>query len=323
MLCVRLAAPSFPRCFPFAEGGVLDLRDIALALGGEVCGQQVLAPGPAHSRRDRSLSVRISDVDADGFVVFSHAGDDWRICRDYVREKLGIERRRVSFQPETKLRFKVSVQVGPKAQGDRPAQSPQLEEIDDDAKRIADAVGLFRESVDPRGTLAATYFASRRLEIADLASRVIRWNSRIGAMVALFRNIKTGEPQAVSRTFLDAEARKIERKFLGLVGGAAVMLDAFDTVSHGLHVGEGVETCQAGRQLGLRPTWALGSAGAIAGFPVLGGIQTLTILGEHDDANARAIQACGARWHDAGREVLVTKPFRGKDLNDVLKGDAA
>ena len=156
-----------------------------------------------------------------------------------------------------------------------------------EAKRIADAIALFRESVNPIGTPAETYFASRRLEIGDLAGRVIRWNARIGAMVALFRNICTGEPQAVSRTFLDAEGRKIERKFLGPTKGAAVMLDAFDAVTHGLHVGEGVETCQAARQFDMRPTWALGSAGAIAAFPVLAGIEALTLIAENDDASVR------------------------------------
>lgn len=38
----------------------------------------------------------------------------------------------------------------------------------------------------------------------------------------LFRNILTNEPQAVSRTFLDVDGRKIKRKFLGHVGGAAI-----------------------------------------------------------------------------------------------------
>ena len=39
-------------------------------------------------------------------------------------------------------------------------------------------------------------------------------------MLGLFRNIATNAPQAISRTFLDHEARKTERRFLGPVGGA-------------------------------------------------------------------------------------------------------
>jgi hypothetical protein len=36
-----------------------DLRRMATALGGEITGGQILCPGPGHSHRDRSLSVRL------------------------------------------------------------------------------------------------------------------------------------------------------------------------------------------------------------------------------------------------------------------------
>ena len=68
---------------------MLDLRHIAAALGGEVCGQQVLAPGPGHSPRDRSLAVRLS-ANAAGFICHSHAGDNWQICVEHVRARLGL-----------------------------------------------------------------------------------------------------------------------------------------------------------------------------------------------------------------------------------------
>lgn len=66
------------------------LKSWARALGGEVSGNSVRAPGPGHSRIDRSLSVTVSHSSPDGFVVFSHAGDDWQACRDYVRGKVGL-----------------------------------------------------------------------------------------------------------------------------------------------------------------------------------------------------------------------------------------
>jgi putative DNA primase/helicase len=125
----------------------------------------------------------------------------------------------------------------------------------------------------------------------------------------------------VARTFLDREGRKLRRKFCGPVGGAAIKVDADENVTHGLHVGEGVETCLA-RQLGLRPAWALGSAGGVASFPVLNGIECLTLLSENDAASPRAIEACAARWHSAARGVLINRPIGGKDLNDVLPAAA-
>jgi len=105
----------------------------------------------------------------------------------------------------------------------------------------------------------------------DVAGQVLRWNNRIGAMVALFRNIQTDRPQAISRTFLDAGGRKLRRRFLGPVGGCAIKLDQANVLGR-LHIGEGIETCMTARQLGLRPCWALGSAGAVARFPVLAGV---------------------------------------------------
>ena len=76
---------------------------------------------------------------------------------------------------------------------------------------------------------------------------------------------------------------------LGIVHRAAVKLDpAGDT----LHVGEGVETVLAARQLGHAPAWALGSVGMIAHFPVHRGRQhACASCGETGEASARADRA--------------------------------
>lgn len=65
----------------------MSAREIALALGGDVVSvNRVAAPGPGHSSKDRSLSILIT---GSGFIVHSFAGDDWRVCKDYVRSRLG------------------------------------------------------------------------------------------------------------------------------------------------------------------------------------------------------------------------------------------
>ena len=77
----------------------LTLRDLARALGGEISGQQVKAPGPGHSSQDRSLVVKPDASAPDGFVVHSHSpADDWQACKDYVKEKLG----RPKWEPKAK-----------------------------------------------------------------------------------------------------------------------------------------------------------------------------------------------------------------------------
>jgi hypothetical protein len=285
---------------------VLDARRIAVSLGGELSGRDsILCPGPGHSPQDRSLSVALDPNASGGFLTHSFAGDDWRACRDYVRERLGLP-----------------LETGPRrAREARQRPSQPQREGDDHAKKIAEALSLWAEGVDPRPTIVKTYLCLRRLELDDeIAGRVLRWHAGIGAMLALFRSVETDEPRAISRTFLDRDGRKLGRKFLGPVRGAAVKLDADENVLGGLHIGEGVETCMSARQLGLRPAWALGSAGAVEAFHVLGGIESLTLLAEHDCASASAVEACAARSHGAGREVLIDQALVGKDLNDALRG---
>jgi hypothetical protein len=80
----------------------MNLQNIAAALGGEVSGDQVVAPGPGHSRKDRSLSVKLVSSAPDGLLVHSFAGDDWQACKDHVKKCLGIddEWKRKPFQSE-------------------------------------------------------------------------------------------------------------------------------------------------------------------------------------------------------------------------------
>src|SRR5215468_1010660 len=74
---------------------ITDLRALARALGGEVSNGQVLAPGPGHSPKDRSLCVKLDSSAPDGFLAHSFAGDDAIICRDHVRTKAGL----AAFKP--------------------------------------------------------------------------------------------------------------------------------------------------------------------------------------------------------------------------------
>src|SRR5262249_17216304 len=74
------------------------LQQIARALGGDVSGDHVRAPGPGHSAGDRSMSVKLDPNAPDGFVVHSFASDDPIACKDYVREKAGI----AAFKPNGK-----------------------------------------------------------------------------------------------------------------------------------------------------------------------------------------------------------------------------
>jgi Family of unknown function (DUF5906) len=68
---------------------IMDIREIARALGGDVSGLSARVPGPGHSAKDRSLSITPAD-NADGFICHSFAGDDPIECKEYIRGKLGL-----------------------------------------------------------------------------------------------------------------------------------------------------------------------------------------------------------------------------------------
>jgi putative DNA primase/helicase len=305
-----------------------DLRSIAVALGGVVSGRQVLAPGPGHSPRDRSLAIRISDQAPDGFLVHSHAGDDWRECREYVRSRLGLppwepgDERPRTIQPSHVDKWDFGV-VDLDAE-----ERPRTE---DDLVRIERAQALWSEGSDPRRTAAEYYLRSRALVLPDeLAGGVLRFHpecpwrnestgrtDRIPCLIAAFRSIDDDIITAIHRIRVDQPARwpKTDRRMLGVVHRAAIKLGA---PGGKLTIGEGVETCMAASQLGLGPAWALGSVGSISFFPVTDGVSELTILAETGDPSARAIKICGRRWRRAGRRVLVSRSSVGADHNDIL-----
>jgi hypothetical protein len=195
------------------------------------------------------------------------------------------------------------------------------------------AAGLWREAIPIDGTLAERYLRQTRgLDIPSDISCVLRLHSqcpfgpgvRHPCLVALFRDIVSNEPCAIHRIALRPDAIKIDRKMLGPRGNAAIKLTGDEDVTYGLSVGEGIESTLAGMAMGFRPAWALGSAGSIRNFPVLAGIDCLTIVTDHDDEGKLAADACRERWTDAGREVLIVmSAVESEDANDLVARRAA
>lgn len=303
----------------------INLAALARALGGEVAGRDyLLAPGPGHSRQDRSLSVTVKPDAPEGFVVNSFAGDDPLQCRDHVRALAGLPAWAPSDGQRT-VRQVVFTPALPDAEAERKAAWVQ-----------ARVVELWGEALDPRGAIVQTYLESRCLTLPDeVAGISIRfhpacpWKDAAGklievpAMVSAMRCVRTDRLKAIHRTRLTSEGLKVDRRMLGDATEAAIKLDPDEMVTAGLTAGEGIETTLAARQLGFKPAWAMGSVGGLGTLPVLSGIDALTLLSETDKsgANARAIDACGTRWHDAGRIVLTVASRSGGDINDALKAN--
>ena len=102
-------------------------------------------------------------------------------------------------------------------------------------------------------------------------------------MIALVRNIRTNEPQAIHRTAIDSSGRKIGRKALGPIGGGAVKLTDDADVTTVIAIGEGLESTLSIRalpDLGNMPVWSVLSAGGMEKFPVLAGIEAVWIAAD-------------------------------------------
>jgi hypothetical protein len=248
----------------------------------------------------------------EGFWVTCFGAGDELAERDRVRAALGLSRRRETSTAQAKAKHAGT-----------------------DTDRTAVALSIWAEARDPRETLAATYVARRGLWLPDAAAgEAIRFHpscpfagGRVPAMVCLVRDIVTDAPVAIHRTALSADGRKIkvegkDRLALGPIAASAIKLTGDPGVGLALGIGEGVETTlslRLAREFGATtPAWSLISAGGIAGFPVLAGVEALWIAVDHDPAGVKAAETCATRWRNAGREVfLVTPKAQHTDLNDL------
>lgn len=284
---------------------MFDAREIALALGGKRNGFAWIARCPAHQDRTPSLSLR----DEDGKVlVHCHAGCPQVAVLDALRGR--------GLWPDTPLNGH------PYNPPHNPPHNPPRKK-DDIEGRIRRALRWWREAQDPRGTRVEDCFKRSKLVLDEtLAVHVLRYHPEClfgmdddgntvfrPSLLALFRDISTDRPKAIHRISLaDYDDVFDEKKMLGPVGGCAVKLDQGE--GYGLSIAEGVGTALAVRAAGVRPIWALGSAQAIKSFPVLSGIETLTIYGDNDKSGTGedAANACAQRWRDVGRKVVVKIP---------------
>jgi hypothetical protein len=132
---------------------MMDVRSLARLLDGEVKNSsQVTCPGPGHSRKDRSLSVKIDPNAPDGFLVHSHAGDDWLECRNYVRRKLGLP----DWQPgdgQNRSIPQSKIEKWDLAMTDAEGEAMPQAWTEDELLRINAARRIWDEGVNPRRTL--------------------------------------------------------------------------------------------------------------------------------------------------------------------------
>jgi hypothetical protein len=208
------------------------------------------------------------------------------------------------------------------------------------------ATNTWDEAGELIGTPGSAYLERRGIDIAELPQSIsdaLRWHprcpwgldrdghvaSRRPAIVALFTHILTGVPRGIHRIAPIGDSREAEKRMLGPCKGCVIRLWPDDEVTTGLVLGEGIETTLwaatriAHHYTAFVPAWAAGDRGHMAGFPVLAGIEALTLLVDNDEGGdgQKAAAECAARWTAAGREVIRETPkFAGADFAN-LSGD--
>jgi hypothetical protein len=192
------------------------------------------------------------------------------------------------------------------------------------------------ESCRPLSETALMYLQARQCVIPP-ADTDVRWHPALKhppsgtvapALVALVTDAKTREPLTLHRTWINGDGTKAplkpDRMLLGnhRKAGGAIRLAPDECVTYALGIAEGIETALSLAHAGM-PTWACIDAGNLKVFPVLPGIETLTIAADNDPAGLLAASRCAERWHAAGRTVFVVKAEQhGADLNDLARAAA-
>jgi len=214
-----------------------------------------------------------------------------------------------------------------------PIEAPKIASLEP-ARRI------WRETLLSSGTPVERYLRDARGITCPIPS-VIRYHpqcprgehERLPAMIALYTDIRTNEPRAIHRTFLLPDGSGKDggddaKMALGPNGGCCIKLTRDEDVTLGLGICEGIETGLSLLSIGCGSIWAAGTAGTIKSFPVLGGIEFLSVYADHDAPSERtgkragldAAEACARRWVDAGREARIIYPSAERtDWNDVAR----
>lgn len=196
------------------------------------------------------------------------------------------------------------------------------------------------------GTVAATYLEGRGCLLLPFPDEThLRWHPALSdlvsgytgpALVVLVTDAETGEPINLHRTWLQhngagkAPIDKPRRLLKGHPSRGVIRLWPDAEVTMGLVIGEGIETCLAAARAGLTPVWSAISAGNLKSFPVLPGLDGLTVLVDHDkpnpntgiraghDAALTVIERYAAAGFDPTRDLrIILPPSEGEDAADL------
>lgn len=222
----------------------------------------------------------------------------------------------------------------PTWQRDAPAQAMLKQESTERKQWSAIADNLWRRSMPiTPGDPVHRYLSGRRC-VVPLSDDLRYLPAPPGGwpcMLARITHAQTNVPLSLHQTFIAPDGSgkaPIEKPRLMLAGHqkkyGVIRIDNDEDVTHGLAIAEGIESALSAAHF-FRPIWSCIDAGGVATFPVLPGIECLTIFADHDlnGVGQRAAEQCANRWNAAGKYVSIIEPPSVGDPNDVIKGIAA
>jgi putative DNA primase/helicase len=288
------------------------LEAIRHRVGGHLYdgGRRLLCPGPGHSRKDRSLSVKLG-VEGQP-VVHSFSGDDLAACFDHlgVRPKTGRKMTTAERQREEAAR--------------------RRDWEDERQRKLLHCRQVWEESVPADQTLVEIYLRSRAIKGAIPSS--LRFHPSVPgsyagagrgpAMVARVDNA-AGQLVALHVTFLrpdgegKADSGGTAKLMFGSPVGSAVRL--FDGPSPDtLAVVEGIETGLSYMALKGVPVLACLSAIGLKRLQMPSGVSRVAVAADGDEAGRNAALGLIARINRQCETAVDGAP-EGKDWNDVLQ----
>jgi hypothetical protein len=277
----------------------MTLHAIVRAVGGDLYqgGARANIPAPGHSRRDRSISLLLSQGRV---VVHGFGAADWRAALRMLREQ-GL----------------VDVDGRVDSDGGAPVAAP------DRSCRVRTACDLWEGSGPiTQATLSLTYLKGRRVlsdpdGISDLrhhaCAPISVYREKSTTRPALVAGVRApgGDLTAVELTYLDpngcrAVGLRLSRKTVGLVPtGAAVRLAS---AASEMLVAEGVITTLSAIERFNLPGWALMSAGNLAEWTPPGGVRRVLIAADRGAVGQGAAERLRRRLSALGLGVRIRLP---------------
>lgn len=292
----------------------MTLHAIVRAVGGDLYqgGARANIPAPGHSRRDRSISLLLSQG---RLVVHGFGGADWRAALRMLREQGLIDADGL-----------VGSDGGPSVA------------VPGRSFRVRTACDLW-EGAGPitLTTLSLAYLRGRCVwrapgTMGDLrhhaSAPISVYREKSAAQPALVAGVRGlgGDLTAVELTYLDPNGRRavglrLSRKTVGLVpAGAAVRLASAESE---MLVAEGVITTLSAIKRFNLPGWALMSAGNLGAWTPPGGVRRVLIAADRGPVGQAAAERLRRRLSAVGLSARIRLPdLPFKDWNEAA-ADAA